>query len=513
MTKKDIAKILKEIADFLTILGENEFKIRAYTFAVRSIEQAENIEEIINGKTKGIGKSISKIVKEIYETGTCKYYEELKSKIPEGVLELLNLKGLGAKRIKILYENLGIKSIGELEYACKENRLLILKGFGKKIQENILKAIKNYRKNLNYFTVLEAEEIVNEIRKKFKVIAFTGDYRRKMEVYDKIEAVIYEEENNKIKEIEKEFSRKIIFHCAKNRNDFIKKLFETTGSINFVKKFNIPENPKNEIEIFNKNNSEFIIPEQREDIANFEKNYIRYCDIKGIFHIHSTYSDGTLSLEEIVKFLISKGYEYAGISDHSKSAYYANGLTEDRIKAQIEEIDRLNEKYAPFKIFKGIESDILKDGSLDYKDNILEKFDFVIASIHSSFNLSKKDMTERIIRAIENPYTTILGHPTGRLLTVREGYEIDIEKVLEALYENNKFVEINAQPFRLDLDWKTCIKAKSLGIKFFISPDAHNIEDFDYVKYGINVARKAGLKKEHIVNTYSSKEVEKILSK
>ena len=156
MTKKDIAKILKEIADFLTILGENEFKIRAYTFAVRSIEQAENIEEIINGKTKGIGKSISKIVKEIYETGTCKYYEELKSKIPEGVLELLNLKGLGAKRIKILYENLGIKSIGELEYACKENRLLILKGFGKKIQENILKAIKNYRKNLNYFTVLEA---------------------------------------------------------------------------------------------------------------------------------------------------------------------------------------------------------------------------------------------------------------------------------------------------------------------------------------------------------------------
>ena len=334
-----------------------------------------------------------------------------------------------------------------------------------------------------------------------------------MEVYDKIEAVIYEEENNKIKEIEKEFSRKIIFHCAKNRNDFIKKLFETTGSINFVKKFNIPENPKNEIEIFNKNNSEFIIPEQREDIANFEKNYIRYCDIKGIFHIHSTYSDGTLSLEEIVKFLISKGYEYAGISDHSKSAYYANGLTEDRIKAQIEEIDRLNEKYAPFKIFKGIESDILKDGSLDYKDNILEKFDFVIASIHSSFNLSKKDMTERIIRAIENPYTTILGHPTGRLLTVREGYEIDIEKVLEALYENNKFVEINAQPFRLDLDWKTCIKAKSLGIKFFICPDAHNIEDFDYVKYGINVARKAGLKKEHIVNTYSSKEVEKILSK
>ncbi len=505
MTKKDVAKILNRIADLLEIKDENSFKIRAYRNASRAIESIENLEDINSKKIKNIGKSTLSIIKEIIETGTSNLLETLQKEIPEGVQELLNLKGLGAKRIKILYRELGITSIGELEYACKENRLLILKGFGKKIQENILNAIKNYRKNLNLFTIAEYEEILNEIRERAKkeniFLAFTGDYRRKCEVYSKLEFITFKNYEAKLTEICKNYKKEFEIYTTSNRSDFIRKLFLTTGSREFVEKYNIPEEVKSEVEIFKFNNSEYIIPEMREDNPEFEKNYLRYCDIKGIFHVHTTYSDGTMSIEDIVKYLISRGYKYVGISDHSKSAYYANGLTEDDIKKQHEEIERLNEKYAPFKIFKGIESDILKDGSLDYPDNILEKFDFVIASVHSSFNMSKKDMTNRIINAIKNPFTTILGHPTGRLLTVRDSYEIDMDKVLEALAEFEKSVEINAQPFRLDIDWRWAIKAKKMGIKFFICPDAHNLEDFDYVKYGINIARKAGLTKKDVLNS------------
>ena len=500
MTKKDVSIILKQIADLLEIKGENSFKIKAYLNASRAVESLENLNELENKKVKGIGKSIYSIIKEIIDTGSSSLLEKLKEEIPEGVQELLNLKGLGAKRIKILYNELGITSIGELEYACKENRLLILKGFGKKIQENILKAIKNYRKNLSLFTVIEAEEIVNELRKGGIFFAVTGDFRRKMEVYDKLEILTFEDKKDALEDLTKKFNKNIVIHTAKNKKEFIKKLFQTTGKDEYVKKFKIPESPKSEIEIFNFNNSKFVIPEQRESEINPVDDYIRYCDIKGIFHVHSNYSDGTMSIEEIVNYLISKGYQYVGISDHSQSAYYANGLKEDDIKRQHEEIERLNEKYSPFKIFKGIESDILKDGSLDYPDKILEKFDFVIASVHSSFNMSEKDMTERIIRAIENPYTTILGHPTGRLLTVRDGYALNMEKIIEALAENKKSVEINAQPYRLDLDWRWCNVAKKYGINFYICPDAHNKEDFDYIKLGINIARKAGIPRNLIVN-------------
>ena len=503
MTKKDVAKILKRNADLLEIKDENSFKIRAYLNAARAIESIDNLDKVFTEKIKGIGKSTLLIIKEIIDTGTSQLLETLQAEIPDGVQELLNLKGLGAKRIKILYKELGITSIGELEYACKENRLLILKGFGKKIQENILKAIKIYRQNLNYFTILEYEEILNEIRQQNIFFAVTGAYRRKTEIYSKFEFITYDENYDKLKEICKNYKRKFIIHkSGKDKSQFIKKLFLTTGSEEFVKNFKVPENPVSEIEIFRFNNLSYVIPEQREKGIDSEKNYLRYNDIKGIFHVHTTYSDGTMSIEDIVKYLKNRGYQYVGISDHSKSAYYANGLNEDDIKRQHEEIDRLNEKYAPFKIFKGIESDILKDGSLDYSDNILEKFDFVIASVHSSFNMSKKDMTERIINAIKNPFTTILGHPTGRLLTVRDGYELDMEKILEVLAEYKKAVEINCQPFRLDINWKWSIKAKNLGIKFFICPDAHNKEDFEYITYGINIARKAGLRKEMVLNTF-----------
>ena len=531
MNKKQISEKLSLIAKFLTILNDNPFKIKAFENAARTIQQVENFGYLLENrelnKIKGVGKSIEQEIYKLIADEDSSLYKELINKIPEGLQEILTLKGLGAKKVKILYEDLGITTIGELEYACNENRLMLLKGFGKKTQENILKSIKKFKQRKMLLHYPDAELIVREIfneiysQKVAKQIAVTGDFRRKLEVIGVIDFVIVLEDKDNFKKkfgesknlkifdfyieyVETEFFGKKVRFFIAEKDDFQKILFLTTGSEKFLENFETIKDFVTEPDFFKKNELNFIIPELREKhLLNIAPDkIINYNDIKGIFHIHTTYSDGSNSIEEIVKYLKKSGFKYAGISDHSKSAFYANGLNEDEIKRQHEEIDYLNEKYAPFKIFKGIESDILKDGSLDYKDSVLELFDFVIASVHSSFNLSEKDMTERIKRAIENPYTTILGHPTGRLILFRDSYRVDINKILEALSENDKFVEINSHPYRLDLSWENCIKASKLGIKFFINPDAHNLEGFKYLKYGINVARKAGLQREEILNSY-----------
>lgn len=531
MNKKQISEKLSLIAKFLTILNDNPFKIKAFENAARTIQQVENFDYLLENrelnKIKGVGKSIEQEIYKLIADEDSSLYKELINKIPEGLQEILTLKGLGAKKVKILYEDLGITTIGELEYACNENRLMLLKGFGKKTQENILKSIKKFKQRKMLLHYPDAELIVREIfneiysQKVAKQIAVTGDFRRKLEVIGVIDFVIVLEDKDNFKKkfgesknlkifdfyieyVETEFFGKKVRFFIAEKDDFQKILFLTTGSEKFLENFETIKDFVTEPDFFKKNELNFIIPELREKhLLNIAPDkIINYNDIKGIFHIHTTYSDGSNSIEEIVKYLKKSGFKYAGISDHSKSAFYANGLNEDEIKRQHEEIDYLNEKYAPFKIFKGIESDILKDGSLDYKDSVLELFDFVIASVHSSFNLSEKDMTERIKRAIENPYTTILGHPTGRLILFRDSYRVDINKILEALSENDKFVEINSHPYRLDLSWENCIKASKLGIKFFINPDAHNLEGFKYLKYGINVARKAGLQREEILNSY-----------
>ncbi len=542
MNKKEISENLLLISKLLIIAGENQFKARAFENASRIISQLENFDELIRNKklnsVKGIGKSIEKEVYNLYENAISETLEDLKLKIPEGIIEILSLKGLGAKKVKILFEKLGVSSVGELEYACNENRLMLLKGFGKKTQDNILKSIRKFKERKMYIHFPEAETVAKNILLELQPmqfidkIAVSGDVRRKIEIINYIDFVVsvldkdaFIKEFGKLKNTEIngfkiEFvesvilNRKCRFFITDNLN-FKKILFITTGSEKFLKNFEITTDFNNESDFFKKKNLNFIIPELREnDVINISpKDIINFQSLKGVVHIHTTYSDGANSIEEIVKYLIEKGFSYAGITDHSKSAYYANGLKEDDIKKQHEEIDKLNEKYKEFKIFKGIESDILRDGSLDYPDNILEKFDFVIASVHSSFNLSKQEMTDRIIKAIENPYTTILGHPTGRLILFREAYKLDIDKVLEALKNSKKFVEINSHPYRLDLSWENCIKASKHGIRFLITPDAHNLEGFNYLKYGIIVARKAGIKANQIINTYTCKEFQKILTK
>ena len=536
MDIKAISNNLSLISKLMEIKGENSFKVRAFENASRTILQVENFDKLVESKklseVKGVGKAIESVIYDLYENDKSEVLEELKKAFPKGVLDMLTLKGLGAKKIRILVEKLGITSVGELEYACNENRLLILKGFGEKSQRNILKSIEVFKlreKNLHFPEALAvSKKLLTNLSENTEIlkIAYTGALRRKCEVIDRLEfVVVLKSEKNfirsfKCKKIIKEICNEKIEGLIFNDNNipiflymttlenFNKILFLTTGSEDFIEKILPVKDFNKEGQFFRDRKMIFIPPECREKNKPEEvKNIINYNEIQGIFHVHSTYSDGSNNLEEIVKYLIEKGYKYLGISDHSKSAYYANGLTEDDIKKQHEEIDILNEKYFPFKIFKGIESDILKNGDLDYNENVLESFDFVIASVHSIFNLSKKDMTERIINAVKNPYTTILGHPTGRLLLYRDPYELDIDLFLEAVAENGKFIEINSHPYRLDLSWENCIRGKKLGIKFFINPDAHNLNGFEHVKYGINVARKAGLSKDDIVNCNDTTEV------
>ncbi|MCJ7727449.1 MAG: PHP domain-containing protein, partial [Actinobacteria bacterium] len=267
--------------------------------------------------------------------------------------------------------------------------------------------------------------------------------------------------------------------------------------------------------IFNFFSMDWIPPELRENYGEIEaaKNktlpkLIEEKDIKGIFHIHTTHSDGNISIEQACNYLQKMGFQYAGISEHSKTAAYAGGLKDDDINRYLEEIDKLNQKYTGFKIFKGIESDILLDGNLDYSDHILSKFDFIIAAIHSSFNLSEEQMTDRIIKAIENKFTTIMAHPTGRLLLARDPYRVDIIRIINAAVENDVDIELNSSPFRLDLDWRMCKFAKEKGVKIFINPDAHSLKNLDDYKFGVNIARKGWLEKEDVPNTLSAKEIE-----
>ncbi len=541
MDVKEISKNLSLISKLMEIKGENGFKIRAFQNVSRKILQIENFEEKVEKKNlseiKGIGKTIEAVIYDFYENDKSDVLEELKNDIPEGIFDMLGLKGLGAKKIKVLLEKLGITSVGELEYACNENRLLNLKGFGEKSQKNILKSIELFKvreKNLHYPEALNfAKELLKVLNNNAEVIkiAYTGELRRKCEIVNKLEFVVVLKSLEGVfnsfeyKRFKKEIYDEIVdvlefkiynitvFLYVVTMKNFNKILFLTTGSKVFIKNFLPIKNFHKEGDFFRGKKMIFVPPECREN-HTFKKinNLVNYNDIQGIFHVHSTYSDGVNTLEDIVKYLIEKGYRYLGISDHSKSAYYANGLKEDDIKRQHEEIDQLNEKYFPFKIFKGIESDILKNGDLDYNENILQLFDFIIASVHSSFNLSEKDMTERIINAVKNPYTTIIGHPTGRLLLYREPYKLNVDLFLEAVAEYGKFIEINSHPYRLDLNWGNCIKAKEMGIKLFINPDVHNMNGFEHVKYGINVARKAGLSKNDIINSKNTNEVIKQLA-
>lgn len=557
MDKAKVVEVLNEIALLLRLKGESPFRIRAYENGGRALELLDEdlyilVQEKRLDHIKGIGKTLAQNIEELVTTGSSAYHEELKKEFPETLFDLFKVPGLGPKRVQTLYEKLGISSLGELEYACRENRLLKLPGFGEKTQQNILRGIdhlKHYQSNFLYSEAQPiAEAIVKEMLEQPGVIEAhaAGSLRRCKEIVgdidilasslwsvslmdwftsmDYVDTIIGKGEtkssvklingmNADLRVVSPEQYPYALHHFtgSKEHNTAMRHIARSRGiKMNeyglFQGEDEILIPCKNEKEIFEFFGMDYIPPELREDRgeiqAAMEGNLPRLVemeDIKGILHVHTTYSDGRASLKEMVDEALRLGYHYIGISDHSQSAYYANGLSLEDIKRQHEEIDELNQIYnGRIRILKGIESDIQPDGSLDYPDEILASFDFVIASIHSGFNMDKETMTQRLLRAIENPYTTILGHPTGRLLLSREGYPLDMEAVLERAAERGVAIEINANPYRLDLDWRWCRRAKELAVLLAICPDAHDIEGLSHVPYGVNIARKGWLTADDI---------------
>jgi DNA polymerase (family 10) len=566
MDKKTVIDILDEIGLLLELKGENPFKIRAYYNAARALETLdEDIEVLVKNnklkEVKGIGEAINKKITELITTGRLEYYENLKASIPGGLVEMLKIPGLGPKKIKTLYNKLDIKTIGELEYACLENRLVELSGFGEKTQKKILEGIKFVKRFSNQHLFSEAYSEANSLKqyllKTGLVIRceIAGSIRRKKEIVKDIDILATTNDPQKLMEIFVEYDKtrdviakgdtktSITLESGINTDLRVVKdeeypyaLHHFTGSKEHntamrhrAKRMGIKMNEyglfkgdtlikcHDEEEIFRKLNLSYIPPEIRENMGEIEAAekgeipvLVEEKDIKGVFHVHTNYSDGVNTLNEMVNGARELGYKYIGITDHSKSARYANGLKEEDILKQFDEIDRLNEKYTDIKILKGIESDILKDGSLDYEEDLLKQFDFVIASVHSNFKMSKEEMTERIIKAVKNKYTTILGHLTGRLLLSRDGYDLDIYKVIDACAEYDKIIEINSNPHRLDIDWRYIKYAKEKGVKLAICPDAHRVEGLLDVKYGVGIARKGWLEAKDVINTYNIDQVYEI---
>jgi len=562
MNKKEIVKILEEIGTILELKGENPFKSRAYFNAARTIEtnSGDVIQMVKDGSIdslKGVGQAISEKLKILVSTGELPYYKNLKDSIPSGLFDLLKIPGMGPKKVKTIYEKLHIHSIGELEYACLENRLRDLDGFGEKSQEKILKNIelhKKYNERYHYHVAKkEAENLFKYLKGNQYItrLAVAGSLRRKKETIRDIdfvascalknrESIMDNFTNYPDKEdilghgltksaiivssgmhcdlrlVEDEQYPFLLHHStgSKEHNTAMRQRAKSIGlTMNEYGLFSEGSEASvkcmDEAEIFNQLKLTYIEPELRENMGELEAaekdtlpQLVTNDEILGLFHAHTTHSDGANTIKEMAEACKTMGFKYLGITDHSKSAFYANGLTEDRIKKQQDEIDQINSDLKDFVIFKGIEADILPDGRLDYDNKILATFDFVIASVHSSFQMNEDEMTERICRALKNPYVTMLGHPTGRLLLGREAYPHKMEKILETAARYNRVVEINANPHRLDLDWRWGKKANALNIKTSINPDAHTIDMLQDYQIGLGIARKAWFSSDSVLNTY-----------
>lgn len=547
MENYQIADLLKDIARLMELHGENSFKIKSYQNAAFKLDRLTtpiyglSKEELEN--VDGIGKSLSAKLATYFITGEIEDYQKLLSETPEGVLDIMHVKGIGPKKTSIIWKEMGIESLGELLYACNENRLIEVKGFGAKTQQQIKEAVQYKLASKGYFHFATAELLAETTFQNIKNLLGTswnycGEFRRKCEVLQCIEIIIkssfVEEFKNHLHAI-KEIS---LLNSEENKLSytttiglpinitivpdeyFIYEVWKNTGSEKHIT-FCLENRSTIDItaclseeDIYQKLALPYYIPEVREGIlevkyasSEFTPSFIEYSDLKGCLHNHSTYSDGIHSLREMATAARDLRLQYFGICDHSKSAGYANGLQIERVIQQHQEIDLLNAELAPFKIFKGIESDILSDGNLDYPDEILASFDFIVASVHSGLKMDEEKATSRLIKAIENPYTTILGHPTGRLLLARKGYPIDHKKVIDACAANNVVIELNAHPYRLDIDWRWIDYCMEKNVMISINPDAHETSGLLDMHYGVYAARKGGLTKANTFNALSIEEI------
>ena len=565
ISNSDIVETIELTAKLLELHSEDEFKIKAYTNAAYNLDkytgELAQLDFPQLTQIQGVGKMIGGKILEMVSTGGLRDLQELLEKTPEGVIEMFKIKGLGVKKIKILWNELGLDNLNDLQIACENGSIAQVKGFGGKTQESILESLKFIQSQAGKLRMNKAAalaEVIAEIlQKSFEKVVISGQVRRKSEAVDTLlflvnyenklpdfgaEGFIKNEKEsspfiwrgkyleNKI-EIEIRYtldnqllSKQFIYSADENhlkqRNEKGVSLFSTANGQTFGQ---TSDQVEAEGKIYEKFGVPYIIPEMREGGFEFDwiqqnsnDDLVTWESLRGILHNHSTYSDGQHSLELMATYCKELGFEYLGIADHSQSATYANGLLITKVQQQHAEIEQLNKKLSldrPFKILKGIESDILGDGSLDYPDEVLASFDYVVASVHSNLAMNEARATERLVRAIENKYTTILGHPTGRLLLSRKGYPIDYKEVINCCAANGVVIEINASPYRLDLDWRWIQYALEQNVMLSINPDAHEMNGYHDMHYGVATARKGGLTKKMTFNALSLVEMEAYLSR
>lgn len=543
MDNYDISTLLGTYAKLAELHEENPFKVKALAAAAFNIKKFKDPLQDMSDETlaglPGIGKSVLSAIKNLLQTGTFPELEQLIAKTPPGVLEMLKVKGLGPKKVGVIWRKMGIETIEDLLDACRENRLVEFPGFGLKTQHEIQQAIQfalNARGWFHFARVeAPAHEMLKILRHQFPESRseFTGDFRRNAIVLESVAILTTLTDDDLLgfaaaHQLERHTDTELKFRDANgflfafeiaSETDFEKQWFLGTGSAAHFEALGITAqtalNGNSETDIYQSLGFPFILPERREGIGELQvsdESLIEFSDLKGILHNHTTYSDGLHSLREMAEHAKKLGYEYLGICDHSRSAGYAQGLSNERVLQQMQEIDALNAELAPFRIFKGIESDILSDGSLDYEPDILSRFDFVVASVHSTLNMTEEKAMQRLIKAIENPCTRILGHPTGRLLLVRKGYPINHRYLIDACAANGVSIELNAHPFRLDIDWTHIPYAMEKGVLISINPDAHEKEGYHDMYYGTLAARKGGLTRNLTLNAKTLAEFESWLS-
>ncbi|MCH6258008.1 DNA polymerase/3'-5' exonuclease PolX [Puniceicoccaceae bacterium K14] len=574
MTKNEIADVLTEIATLLELKGENPFKIRAYQNGARNLEALEDdLGELISSgelsKLKGFGDALVQKITELFETGKLEFYEKLKASVEPGLVSMLEIPGLGAKKIKAMHKALGLDSIEALQKACEEGRVAALKGFGKKTEEKLLLGIKNReaygKRHIWWAARAVADPILAGLKALPEVVhaSHAGSLRRKRETVGDLDFIVGSDEAKPIMDwfVAQEGVAEVTAHGETKSSvrfesglqadlrvvrppQFAFALHHFTGS----KDHNVMmrqralsrglslsewglkpvedetfENSlvaETEEDIFSHLDMKWVPPELREGLGEIEAaekgelpKLLEYSELKGVFHNHTVASDGRNTLEEMTAAAEAKGWEYWGVADHSKASFQANGMNEDRVLQQLEEVHALNTS-GKFKthVFSGIECDLLVDGSLDLSEALLMKLDYTVVSVHIGFTQSEEEMTARIIKAIEHPATTMIGHLTGRILLRREPYKVNTQKVIDAAIANSVIIELNANPKRLDMDWRLWKRAAEKGLMTSINPDAHRTEHFEFVEAGINAARKGWLGAENVLNTRSLDEVTSILS-
>jgi len=579
MTKREIAAVLEEVAALLELKGENPFKIRAYTNAARSLETlGGNISNLQDeeglSKIPGIGKSIAEKIKELAATGSLKYLEELRTEFPAAILELFSISGLGAKKIKALYEQLQVSSIEQLRLACETGRVAELPGFGETTQTKICKAIEERAKHSGYFQfgqiAGEAETMRSDLagHPDALQVDVAGSYRRRKEIVRDLDLVVATKKAEAITKFfvahplvesiiaqgptkssvrlrsgvqcdlrvvssaEYPFALAYFTGNKEHNIELRSRALKRGWTLNEYRLAPLPVDPeakkkrpvktipkvRDEADLYRAVDLDFIAPELRENTAEFDAaekhslpKLIELENLRGTFHCHTIASDGHNSLEEMAEAAQALGLEYLGIADHSRSSIQAHGIDEAQLRTQVAAIRELNKKFNGFRLFAGVECDILRDGSLDFPDEVLSQLDYVVVSVHSVFNLSEADMTRRVIRAMENRFVTMLAHPTGRLLLRREPYKIDIPAILDAAARTGTWIELNAAPKRLDLDWRWWPLAKQKGVKCVINPDAHRTERLQDLWFGIGIARKGWLTKDDVVNCLPLGRIERAL--